>query len=407
MWWAALLIGRRIFNRTGIKEIYAYKWLLLFLSSGFLTIFIYFSDNFMTNFYLMYHGVICFILFYGMHATEEKEAVKKEVFSILAIFVKISTIVSVLGFFFLFTIIRIEAFGYRMGLNGIRFTGLYTHPNIAAFISVVGIISCHIVWRKPAFHNANEKLVPDWICRLGIVLNVLTIFLSDSNAALLFVIGYLMVFLFWKEYKKNKKIAVGFIVRLLIFCVVIGGTSLVVRSLCQDGIATVVDFIQKTQSGEGDPLTIGREEREDLSSGRMDSFMKAFLLLKEKPLLGVGKGNIVAFGERYLVEGFRFFDLHNGYLTILVSCGIVGFAFFAIFLFATVKKGVRGLLQIYNQKKDNQDMIISLAAFLCGYGGYAMLERTILFDVTFMVAVFWLLLGYLMVFIQDTEKEKK
>lgn len=403
MYWALILIVKRVYNKNGITKIYMHKWIMLFLGSGFLTVCIYYKDNFITNFYLMFHGAICLILFYGMHAIEEKEAIRKEVLQIIAIFVKISTLASLFGFIFLFTVIKIEAFGYRMGLNGIRFTGLYTHPNIAAFVSVIGVVCCHIIWKKSSLSNSNVKLVPDWVCYLGVILNVLTIFLSDSNATLLFLFLYFGVFLFWEKYKKNKKICTVFIIKMVIVLMVLGGSSLVVRSLCQDGVVILVEFIQEVQTGEQEDLTIGREEREDLSSGRIDSFTKAFLLLTKKPLLGVGKGNIIEYGEKYLTEGFRYFDLHNGYLTILLSCGIFGFVFFFGVLIMSIRIIIKGLIHIANQKKVNQNMVISIAAFFLGYCVYAMLERTFLFDVTFMVAVFWLFYGYLMVFIKDNK----
>ena len=156
-------------------------------------------------------------------------------------------------------------------------------------------------------------------------------------------------------------------------------------------------------------IEIGRVEQQDLSSGRLDSFQKAFLLFEVKPILGVGKANIVPYGERYLVNGFRFFDLHNGYLTILVSCGLVGFELFLLFLIELLRKAyylVKKFTTI--PEKDQQTVSVFISALL-GYGAYAMFERTILFDITFMVIIFWVILGHFMscALAYESEKERK
>ena len=59
-------------------------------------------------------------------------------------------------------------------------------------------------------------------------------------------------------------------------------------------------------------MTIGRDGNYELSSGRLDSLQKAMVLYQKNPILGIGKGNILEYGNRYLARGFQFFDLHNG-----------------------------------------------------------------------------------------------
>ncbi len=54
-------------------------------------------------------------------------------------------------------------------------------------------------------------------------------------------------------------------------------------------------------------------------------------------------------------------------------------------------------------------MLALFLSSLLGYGAYAMFERTLLFDVTFMVIIFWAMLGYFMSYAMTYEdsREKK
>ena len=138
-------------------------------------------------------------------------------------------------------------------------------------------------------------------------------------------------------------------------------------------------------------VVIGRTDTPDISSGRFDSLGKAFQLFIKDPILGIGQGNIVEYGERYLDEGFLFEDLHNGYVTILVSYGIVGFLLVMAFLFVLARRMYAGLRK--NLHKDKPQLPL-LFAMLGGYCVYSLFDITLLLDVNFMVVIFWLLLGY-------------
>ena len=51
---------------------------------------------------------------------------------------------------------RVKAFSYCIGLMDNRFTGLYTNPNIAAYVSVVGLVCIHLMYGKSR-GGAGEK----------------------------------------------------------------------------------------------------------------------------------------------------------------------------------------------------------------------------------------------------------
>ena len=69
----------------------------------------------------------------------------------------------------------------------------------------------------------------------------------------------------------------------------------------------------------------------DVSSGRITLLKQSLIMFKNHPFFGVGRGNIVEYGLREIPGGLRFSDFHNGYVTILVSWGTIGFIIFSSF----------------------------------------------------------------------------
>ena len=138
-------------------------------------------------------------------------------------------------------------------------------------------------------------------------------------------------------------------------------------------------------------VEIGRTEEYEVSSGRLGSLEQSMVLFGKFPLMGVGKGNIVPYGERYLVNGFTYTDLHDGYLTILISNGLVGLSIFAAFVLLFGRRLIHCLRK--NRDKNLKELPMLFAA-IGAYGVYGFFEKAVLFDVTFMVVIFWLLLGY-------------
>lgn len=413
MVWAVFLIKNRFEEQTGIKNICYLAWLILFIGSGIMTSILYIQDNFGMNMLFMYHVSICFILLYGIHAQEDKEAIREEMLTIFRWITILSFILAVVGLILFFVFVKIEAFGYVVGLFKNRFTGVYTHPNIAAFTSVAGIVCSHMLYRVK--NQDGTDFVNHNLVKAGYVLHIATILLSDSNASLLFIVVYMSVNLLFKGKKIEEIKKIKHILKIACLCIVTVVVSLVIRNVSQNAMALFINTMHSVET-EGEQIVytpseaedvvdieLGRGEQRDLSSGRFDSFEKAFTLLQMKPLLGIGKENIVEYGERYLTEGFRYFDLHNGYLTILLSCGVVGFCLFAIFTIKVVRKVWKTLLLIDQWTDAERRFFVNSLAAVASYCLYAMFERTMLFDITFMVVIFWLLLGYLMVFVVKKE----
>ena len=120
--------------------------------------------------------------------------------------------------------------------------------------------------------------------------------------------------------------------------------------------------------------------------------VESAVLIGNHPLFGIGKENLVLYGERYIEGGLHFSDLHNGYLTIIVCGGIVGFVIFVAFALHVARHIIKSLF--LEKKNLGKTAFPILFAFICAYCVYAVFEKTLLFEQTFMVVSFWLMLGY-------------
>ena len=423
MVWSFYFLWKRFTSPSRIRNIRYHLILLLFLLSGVITAFLNYKDNLGNNLIMIYHAGICFFLLYGAHSTHANEEQKHEMYEIFRILTIMINTIAFAGLLFLFIFVRIDAFGYTVGLFDNRYTGFYTHPNIAAFVSVIGIIGSHMFSFKE--NLSKEAHLPKWFCILGILLNLLTIWLADSNASFVYVCLYFFFYyiIFRKIGKEKKTLIFGLLLRSVIILGVLVLGSYALRMTSQNTVMNVLGTIHTVNSENitenedtscmfpaiTEEIEIGRRNQSDISSGRLDSYKKALLLLQFKPLFGMGKANIVPYGDTYLYEGFLFFDLHNGYLTILLSCGMIGFYLFAIFLIRLLQKAYYLLINFSKISCEDQKMLALFLSSLLGYGAYAMFERTILFDLTFMVIIFWVLLGYFMSYAMTYEdsREKK
>ena len=166
-------------------------------------------------------------------------------------------------------------------------------------------------------------------------------------------------------------------------------------SIKESGITIVVPTPEKAKGSseekKEEQFHIGREHYE-VSSGRITLLKQGIEIFKHNPIMGIGRANLGLYAKMYLKDGLRHPDLHNGYLTILVCYGIVGFLIFAIFSFLVAVDVCKHMFECVNHNYFG--VFTKLFSVLVGYCGYCLFEKAILFDVTFMVGFFWIMLGF-------------
>ena len=85
--------------------------------------------------------------------------------------------------------------------------------------------------------------------------------------------------------------------------------------------------------------------------------------------------------------------MHNGFLTLLVSTGVIGFLLFAIFGLRFIISVSRVLFMRKNSFYSD-DALPCIFSFLFAYLFYSVFEKALLYDISFTVILFWLMMGY-------------
>lgn len=426
VWGVGLAIHNQRVNNTFFKLRFG-LWIGAFLIFSFLSIIINFSATILYSLIMLLHVLVCFFVFYGMH-TEPDFDFRNELYSIARFIVYVTTIANIIGIFCLMFGITFEWYWIKFTIYENRFTGVYVNPNLLGFVSVVSIVCCHMLYKEKLMKSVNQPRVSKiWIFTC-IATNLFSLILCDSNASLVLALAYAIVYIIYIFFADKTGLSASKIIFKIIALVVVGAflvsSALMLRTICQTGFSVVLsktnsiisvimgdDDITSVISSEDDDssqekkeVTFGHENK-NLDSGRFKLWKESINLFKISPIIGISNGNIVFYSEEYsdgiLNYSYHQSDLHNGYLTILVSTGLIGFLLFGIFGFRFAKHSAQHL---FLQKKTfRNDVYPCLFAFLFAYLIYAMFEKALLYDISFMVMWFWLMMGYMSCYIAKFE----
>lgn len=422
-WGAFLVIYNEIKKHTALKTRHG-LWLILFLISTVFTLIIHISSHWLTNAYnavMILHAAICFFIFYGVH-TEKHLNFRREFYSICSFIVYATTVLGVIGLACLMAGIKVEVFHIGFIIFENRFTGMYMNPNYLGYISVFGIFCCHALTKKDFIEISGRKRVSRIWLGSCITVNAISLLLCDSNASMILAIGYAVVFCFYKIFEHKEKLDFGKIVKKslasLLSGVFIVTSLLFVRHVVQLGFSEVVRMtgtvhVMEEAEPSDEKVVTFEHKNTNVDSGRFTLWKQAAEMFTVSPVTGVGRASINEIGETMFEHGVKFSgkygvfatlltDFHNGYIMILVSAGLLGFTLFCIFL-------VRFFLRLIRYVLSGGEMVDSslpcMFAFLCAYMAFAMVEITILYNLTFMVLTFWLILGYASCFLNKKEPD--
>ncbi len=438
--WGSFILVHNFFIE-GLAFKIKHKYLLWsFLILMIITSIVHMSIWFVPNLVITYYTAVCFFIFYGMYMQQDLESIEKEMIFILKFFVNFGLIFGSLSLLILFSRQKIELFGYYLGIFRNRLIGVYTNSNILAFSMIEAIVACDIL--SDSYIIKKFKIQKVNKLKLGIcaLVSCVCLFLSDSNASFVFLMIYATIRVFCNLFFKHYfQYPVKFFKSILItfgFCLVIMSMSFALRDACQNFMSIVLTdvykhedimehklesfsapvsiieknvTIPKEESSGGEEkgyladFHVGRQHYE-VSSGRITLFKQGVEIFKHNPWIGIGRANLGIYARKYLKGGLIHPDLHNGYLTILVSCGIIGFLIFAIFSFLVTLEICKHLLICVEY--DYFGVFCKLFSVLVAYCGYCLFEKAILFDMTFMVGFFWSMLGYAMTYVFHMNENK-
>ena len=406
--WGSGLSIYAVVKRKAYAKLYLGIWLMAFFVSFAVTVLININHNLQAVLYnvlMLVHIGVCFFVFFGIR-TEDGVPFRWELYLMVKIIVYLSTIFTLVGLvLMLFTSGRFDNYMYYQGV----FKGFYTNPNYQGYVSALSVIFCHML-TKPNFvaHSGQKRVSRVWLGSC-VVLNCVALLLCDSNGSLLLLAAYAAILVLMKLFSMVEDLTPGKIITRLISLVVVDivivTIMMFVRIVCRVGVAAF--FSESGLSSEqikeltGDLFFVPKADSGFTS--RWFLWDAGFKLFKQNPVFGIGKGNlydgIIAvtgrenFNSQF--DGFvqiAFTDLHNGYLTLLVTTGVIGTLLFLIFL-------VRYIMMILpawfvHRRIMTYSVYPCLIAYIGAYLVYAVIEKTVLFDITYLVMSFWLILGY-------------
>ena len=426
--WGAFLLFYNERQRRVLSITRFGLWLLAFVFFSTVTAIIHIADNFFYNMVIQLHVCICFFIFYALH-TEKHLNFRKELYIICRFIVYTTTIVGVLGLACLMAGISFEVMSIKFIIYENRFTGIYSNPNILGFVSVVALFCVHMLTKTNFIElSGQERVSRIWLLS-AVAINGMSLFLCDSNGAIVLIVFYVITFVLYKmfgsEREFSKKQIVTKLIALMVAGIFVVSSVFFVRYFTQAGFT---EILEKAEVGLRMESTDGMEEdmfyateritfshiNKNLDSGRFKLWRQAASLFSDFPLFGIGKGNVYDYGEDKFDNGIAFSDIygealskfatdfHNGYATILVCSGIVGFVLFSLFGLRFAK---HISVHVFKAKNLKESILPCMYSFLCAYLVYAFFEKALLYDVSFTVLFFWLIMGYVSCFLCQYEPD--
>lgn len=411
--WGVKIAYRSVVKRQCLSRLRFGFWILLFLGLNIVTMIAHFNMSsllFFTvstgaNTAMFLHMCVCFFVFYGMH-TEREVNTKAELYTVCKFIIYATSILGVIGFVLLFCGFTYESGEYihLITYEEERFTGVYFNPNMLGFISIVSVVCCHMVSRQDFLIQAGKRPISKIWISICLLVGMFSILLCDSNASMILFICYVITVLVFNFFSMTanitKKQLILKLIALIFACIFVVFASFWVRSICQEAFSTLL-------SSSEEYIEFGREEFDD--SGRFALIEESIGLFQLSPVIGISSGNIIPYSQQYVSGHMRVdyhhHDLHNGYLTLLVSTGIIGFCIFAIFGIRFAKHIAKNLFK--RQNALSRDILPCLFAFCCAYLVYTIFERALLYDVSFMVMWFWYMVGCTSVYLNKYEPLKE
>lgn len=408
VWGLSIFFNKYIYD-LNLKKINYCGWLIMFTVSNIITVIVRgYSDGIWESMMMILNMPIIFFLFYGLHSEsttpDGRKKLFRELYTLCNILMSLSLVLNIISIISLYFVGKsvTYSFGYLVIYEN-RFTGVYFNPNLMAFSSFCSAVCCHMLFKSDFVKYVTDKEISipkKAVTAISLLMNIIVILLTDSNATALIIICYLIAFTCYKFFG-GKEIHPGFILKraLILAGVLILLTAAVftVRLLFQTGATQTINQPETTVNTFGDSddelnrITFEHTNK-NLDSGRIKLFKQGINVVRHHPIIGIGKGNIISYGNRYNDNKMKYTDFHNGYLTIIVCSGFVGFGLFLGFAVCLGFRMIKGLFGLKPPVKN--DIYPCLAAFISAYCIYAFFEKTLIFEVSFMVSFFWLILGY-------------
>lgn len=395
--------------RKGIRSVFKDKLgllLLAFCASYAITVILNRSSHFFENANALIYMAVFFFLFFIFTSKKDTDVLKE--YEVLSGIVLVIT--------FVFAIVNFFMFAFKIGgsypVNGQpMYYGMYDNRLWGIYNANTNSMLCDIsiLLSMGFILNKGYKKRIRVLCIINAALQYICLILTGSRASLygLYMIVALIIFLTAVkcDYKSKAKQYLKSLSAAALSLVVLVCANYFVRLTVPylPAVCSSIKLIFLPDEEENDfvfekyDLTRMEEveEREGgLFNGRMDLWKAGFKTFKQSPVFGIGRENIYDFGKSELEggkwsESLKIGGLHNIYITVLVSSGIIGFLLMATFAALSLLKMARGL---FLKGQRNAWYIISFTMIILFYIT-EFVEARILYQVGIFYVIFWIYIG--------------
>lgn len=424
--WGAIYFLYDIFNKKScIKSKYKI-YLIIYMIVFLISIIINIKDNPIDNIKtFVYTGFFLFIL-YSYDTDKNLKTAQKELTKFNNIIIYISSITSFIAIIMFVFLIQYTFNDITQGFvypDSPALWGLYSNPNSGGMIATISIIVTivNISLYKIINEKKISKIRKNYYI-FNIIIQYLYLVLCNSRGAVLSLLASILFVLFYNLYIKFKNkfnILKSITFSILISFLVLIGCNIFI-SISKNTLAYIPQYVDKLTSSNNNhhnnsnnvEINLDREIQDGhISTGRAEIWSYGLNTLKFNPLFGHGPGNIgLAKQKLYPNDTSRYIvtnNMHNGYIQILLSNGILGIIFFGIFIILIAKDS---LIAIFNPniKIDNiqKKTILLILMPILAIAVNGVFENVILLTQSYITTILWTYIGYLGLYLNKLNLKK-
>ena len=412
---AALIVIDFFTNKTIWKGKYCYLLIGILVLAAIASVRMI-SYGTKENIFKLCWAAIQFTLFYSLAHRVSRETLKKYITGIFATVLTLWLVACVYSLYqFVFQIgywevvnpLALDSSANRQGFFDNRLFGIFYTLNHAAYVSLIlFLIGLLYIIKTKKILVRIALVVSDFILLCHILL-------SGSRSALVSFVAAIL-FISWLLLRRKINIK-GFFNTLLpvLLAIVIAVSSLQGALIVKKGLAKVPafceSFIKTEQVVPPNENVLHRENLEDdQSNGRFDIWSDYIKLYKQVGLVGLSPGNYMPYihenhQDLYIVDYIKehypdkydsgfVHHVHNGFIMVYVSAGILGIILLAIFMVLCIRKVFAKI------KQERQLSYLFICSFVIVVVGAisAVFDEGLFFQNNPHTTAFWLALGILM-----------
>lgn len=283
-----------------------------------------------------------------------------------------------------------------------RLWGVFLDPNVGSIMACIAIVIA--VW----FFAKSEKKVYKIFYGISILLQIFYIAFSDSRTGMLCLACLVFLEIYCVAYKKIRGMGVRKWLVLVMICGIISVVAFFIPKGITKGYNYVANMWDNAASEDNILITRGYDLSEDPSNRRFDIWKSGLEIFNENKVFGTSYNGIRPYAYEYMPNTYivnndfqQIRNLHNEFLNVLVSQGIIGILSLILMIVPIVILVLKRLFSKSEKEKLGYALFIGVAVTTVGTmftsAGY-------FYYVCPYSIMFWLMMGYLQRILMNGDK---